>query len=509
MKKVLFLVAIVLFFGCKKSNYENDSAAIRFFPALNDVPLSNQFDVKVNGQKVVVEKIEKFDIPVHYAHFACDNSGIINFVISANEEIKSFIISPASKQIRGSIQNGNLVFSINEPEYLAIKINSMEYLFLMADSLKDYKKIFNSKPFVNIADFEVDKTGKTVETVKIQAAIDNTSTLGGVLYFPNGIYKTGQINFKNNMCVLLDDGALIKGTTNPADYPDKALIRMDSVSNFQLLGYGTIDGAGWEGLRKNGATGYHLLYISNCEKIEIDGVLLRDPTFWNTRVFRSKNVHLKNVKILNNRPYKNWTNTDGVDFDSSADCSVVHSIMHCGDDNLVVKGLDDQRKFDTERILFDDILVISNSAAAKIGTETCVKEFRDIAFKNIDVVKCKRGMVINGFDSAVIKNVVFENINIENFDFNGAEGPRIIDFEITDKSWRECVGLCKIDSVLVKGINVFCPIGLITSQILGKSADFSINNITIQDFKLNGKSANSLDEANIVLNKFVYSVNLK
>ena len=31
-----------------------------------------------------------------------------------------------------------------------------------------------------------------------------------------------------------------------------------------------------------------------------DGVMLRDPSFWNTRVYRSKNFHLKNIKIFNN-----------------------------------------------------------------------------------------------------------------------------------------------------------------------------------------------------------------
>ena len=43
------------------------------------------------------------------------------------------------------------------------------------------------------------------------------------------------------------------GSTDPSDYQDKSLIRMDSVSNFQMLGYGTVDGAGWAGLLRNGA----------------------------------------------------------------------------------------------------------------------------------------------------------------------------------------------------------------------------------------------------------------
>lgn len=40
------------------------------------------------------------------------------------------------------------------------------------------------------------------------------------------------------------------GSVNPNDYQEKCLIRIDSVDHFRILGYGTIDGAGWSGLRK-------------------------------------------------------------------------------------------------------------------------------------------------------------------------------------------------------------------------------------------------------------------
>ncbi len=151
--------------------------------------------------------------------------------------------------------------------------------------------------------------------------------------------------------------------------------------------------------------------------------------FWNTRVYRSKKLPFeKNIKIFNNRPYKNWTNTDGIDFDSSVDCSVTHAVIHAGDDNLVVKGLDKERLFISENILFDDVLTVGNSAATKIGTETGVEYFKNITFRNIDVVKCKRALVINAYDSTYVENVKFENIFVEEFDFNGTESPRLIDF---------------------------------------------------------------------------------
>lgn len=77
-------------------------------------------------------------------------------------------------------------------------------------------------------------------------------------------------------------------------------------------------------------------------------------------------------------------------------------------------------------------------------------------------------MVINGFDSARIENVRFENITIEGFDFNGAEAPRLVDFEITDNSWRECTGNCAIDGVEISNVNVLTNLNGVESQFSGK-----------------------------------------
>lgn len=55
-------------------------------------------------------------------------------------------------------------------------------------------------------------------------------------------------------------------------------------------------------------------------------------------MYRSEQVHFRNLKVLNNRPVRNWTNTDGIDFDSSKDCSLINAVIHAGDDNVVVKG---------------------------------------------------------------------------------------------------------------------------------------------------------------------------
>lgn len=212
---------------------------------------------------------------------------------------------------------------------------------------------------------------------------------------------------------------------------------------------------------------------------------------------------------MNNRPYENWNNTDGIDFDSSIDCSVNNAILHCGDDNLVVKGLDSERVFNTENILFEKVVTLSNSAATKIGTETCVEYFKNIVFKNIDIVKCKRAMVINAYDSAYVKNIVFENINVEAFDYKGVEVPRIIDFEITDTSWRPCLGNCRIDGVKIRDIHIYPDVQKVCSQLLGKSEPYSIRGVSIENLRIGRHLVHRPEDMNLKINEYVFDCEIK
>ena len=325
--KTLFSIIIAgfLFIACEPVNEP------RLLPALGDEPLSKEFCVSVNGVKAAVEKMAKLDIPIHYTQVVCNGKASMKIVVTVQEDIQSYRISPLRKGIQGEVVGNELTFTVDGPGFFVVKINNMEDLYLLINPFIDYQAELKNQTFVNIKDYDIDSTGNTLCTEKIQQAIDETAKKGGVLYFPKGIYRTGQLNMRSNLSLFLADDALLMGSVNPNDYQEKCLIRIDSVDHFRILGYGTIDGAGWSGLRKNGAREFYLVYASNCKDIVFDGVVLRDPTFWNTRVYRSEQVHFRNLKVLNNRPVRNWTNTDGIDFDSSKDCSLINAVIHAGD----------------------------------------------------------------------------------------------------------------------------------------------------------------------------------
>ncbi|MCR5519693.1 MAG: exopolygalacturonase, partial [Bacteroidales bacterium] len=101
-----------------------------------------------------------------------------------------------------------------------------------------------------------------VQTAAIQKTIDAAAQKGGTVVIPEGTWLSGALFFKPGTHLLLEEGAVLKGSTDLADYPDipvhiegvlqtyvSALVNADGCRGFSIRGKGTIDGSGlpyWE-----------------------------------------------------------------------------------------------------------------------------------------------------------------------------------------------------------------------------------------------------------------------
>ncbi|WP_420511892.1 hypothetical protein, partial [Klebsiella pneumoniae] len=79
--------------------------------AIGDLPFSNQFQVRVNGQVATVEKLEKFDVPIHYTMIAYGGDKPVTIEIEINNPIEYYSISPKRKQLKGLVKDHILSFS--------------------------------------------------------------------------------------------------------------------------------------------------------------------------------------------------------------------------------------------------------------------------------------------------------------------------------------------------------------------------------------------------------------
>ncbi|WP_207425505.1 glycoside hydrolase family 28 protein [Pedobacter sp. SYSU D00535] len=214
----------------------------------------------------------------------------------------------------------------------------------------------------NILDFGAKGDGQTLNTVAIQNAIDKCSKDGGgSVVVPSGTFISGSLFLKADVDLFLQNGAVLKGSINPEDYPQvntrwegeekkwtACLLNAIDLSNFKISGKGTIDGSGdlWtaRGRSQTQTTGVRfgrprLIGIQNCKNVLVEGLHLNNQASWGLFVLYSNNVKINNLKITAEH---NIPSSDGIDIDSSKDILIRGCDIDVNDDCISIKSGKDE-----------------------------------------------------------------------------------------------------------------------------------------------------------------------
>jgi polygalacturonase len=396
------------------------------YPDLPGAVRSPLYTATVNGLPLFVEKLTKFapEMQVHYAHCSLSGAGTATFAVTVKESFTSHTLSPRSRNI-STVRSGDTLTFNSGPNYLILQVDSKELLFILIDAEETNPPRLGDATVKNILDYQIDNTGATLVTSKVQAAIDAASgARQNILYFPPGRYLLGELWLRSDMTLYLAGGALLYGSDAPSDFDtgsgginiegcSHGMIRMRQIRNTKILGRGVIDANG-KAIRSQNDTKINLLKIEESTDVSIDGITVRDPSFWNTLIYRSDRVTIQNYKMINARPItKVWNNTDGVNFDESTNGKLSNAFLYTGDDSMATKNEEASGTVDTKNILHEKVVCYSNSVCCKIGTKTMGRVIEGVQFRDIDVVKAGRALNIDAYDTAVVKNTRFENIRIE------------------------------------------------------------------------------------------------
>jgi polygalacturonase len=278
------------------------------------------------------------------------------------------------------------------------------------------------------------------------------------------------------------------------------MIRMYKISNTKVLGRGVIDANG-KSIRSQNDTKINLFKIEESKDILIDGILVRDPSFWNTLIYRSDLVTIQNYKMINCRPTTTtYNNTDGVNFDESTNGKLSNAFLYTGDDSMATKNEEPAGTIDTKNILHEKVVCYSNSVGCKIGTKTMGKTIDGVVFRDIDVIKAGRALNIDAYDTAVVQNTKFENIRIE-----AADSSIIALSEDDPPTWRTAANTSVIKDTYFTNISsdVKKPINL-----HGRSATANITGVHFSNLTVQGKAVTSQTDADATwsINSFVSNI---
>ena len=519
-KRLMFTFAFgvsLLAVRATKAESTAESASLWVYPAYSGAVTSTLYSVKANGTEVFTEKMTKFTghMQVHYAHFSAADT--VNVTVEVSEDFKSHILHPESRKI-ATKREGNTISFTSGPNYLILELDDKELLFILIDSPEKNPPKLGDSNVKNIMDYGVDNQGNTLETKKIQSAIDAASGAEkNILYFPPGKYLVGELWLKSDMTVYLAGGAVLFGSANPADFNtgnggvniegmQHALIRILNCKNTKLIGRGVIDGNG-RYLRSERRFSAAVLKMDNSSEILVDGIISRDSSYWNTIPYRCSNITIKNYKVINSTPESSPNNTDGVNYTECVDCSLYNAFLYCGDDCMAVKNenavYDGKPTMDIKNIVHEKVVTYSCVVGCKIGTKTEGKSMDNVVFRDIDVIKAGRALVIDAYDTALITNTVFENIRIKD------PGGQIIVIEGNKvPAWRRAVNQSIVKDTYFR--NVSCEMeGLISLQ--GKDAEHNITGVHFDNVTVAGKRLASQDDPAVkwTINEFVGNVTFK
>jgi polygalacturonase len=287
----------------------------------------------------------------------------------------------------------------------------------------------------NILDFGAVADAKTLSTEGIQRAVDSAYVLGGGrVIIPQGTFLAGSIVLKSGVELHLVPGAVLLGSTDPADYIKikrwKALVMADHADNISITGKGTIDGQGRK-LALHLDSLYHmgkidsidyehaekrvkwylrpqLIEFVSCKNITVKHVTLKNAACWVQTHDLCENILIDSVTTISDA----YWNNDGIDISDCRNVRITNCFVNTSDDGICLKSHSTEHR--CEDVVIENCVVRSSASAVKFGTRS-YGGFRNVSIKGIKVYDTFRSAIaIECVDGGVLENVTVENIDAKN-----------------------------------------------------------------------------------------------
>lgn len=216
-----------------------------------------------------------------------------------------------------------------------------------------------------ITDYDIIQDSTVLQTEQIQKVIDKAyASGGGVVVVPKGIYLSGSLFFKPKTHLHLEEGAVLKGSDDIADFALAetrmegqtlkyflALVNADQVDGFTISGKGTLDGNGlryWKSfwLRRQfnpDCTNMdemrpRLLYVSNSKDVQISGIKMVNSPFWTSHYYKCENLKLIGLHITAPKAPVKAPSSDAIDLDVCHNVLIRDCYLSVNDDAIALKG---------------------------------------------------------------------------------------------------------------------------------------------------------------------------
>lgn len=435
MKKILIFILFCSFF------VGGNAGRLITYPVCREIPQNNDFSIKVRvpggdwvdlySYEVLVDahKVKKSSM----VHFGFEGSVELQ-VVSRSQQIKIFRIRPLSYDVQSANSGDTIHFNLHQPTNISLEVNGDIFHNL---------QIFADAP-------EVDKPGKKDKNV---------------VYLSAGVHKMDSLSLKSNQSLYLEAGAVLMGR-----------VVCNQVENVKIHG---------RGMLYRGQRGVEIIKSSN---VSVEDLIFINPTHYTVFGGQSSNIRIKGIRSFSAR---GWA--DGIDLMSCSDVLIDSIFMRTSDDCVALYGHRWEYYGDCRNVVVQNSSLWADVAhPIMIGTHGNAdpdksEVIENLIFKNIDILNHDEPQInyqgciaINVSDENLARNILFEDIRIEDF-----EQGQLFNLRVTyNKKYATAPGR-GIENVLFKNVSYKGKNPGI-SIIEGYSADRSVKNIVFENLNING-----------------------
>ncbi len=437
------------------------AARLVTYPAPEGEPLSADYQVWANGQKVDVYTARVLDPPFAgegydyggpYSFANFDMAGRVELRIKSPRSLRRTIIRPASSVAHISNEDDHtLRLTLHGPRKFSIEPDGKKGpLLLFANPLEE------NPPSPNAP---------------------------GVLYFGPGIHQPGKLMLTNNQTLYLAGGAIVKGGV------------LAQGENIRIAGRGILDGSDWEWRR--GPTP-HVISIRGTN-IVVEGITIRGASHWTVVPRHSRNVTVRGIKLCGGRVQ----NDDGINPCNSQEVLITDCFIRSDDDCVALKGLDFSGGNDNvERITVENsVLWCDRARIFLLGHESRAAFMRQVTLRNLDIIH----FTMTPFLFEPGEDMHLEDILVENVRLHGEGQRELIRLKpvVNQYMRRQVPGFVR--NVRFRNVSVEGAPGEYLVQLEGADAMHNVRNVTFENVTVLGQPL-AVDQQRVRIGQYVEGV---